>query len=110
MSDRDRDLIQRLRYYGPHCCDEDISQLCDECERLQAEVATLSVKLAAWENASQHGHPDPCTLGPLCPYCEIKRLQDLLYDAYVLLHDGVQLTDSRWIEIIDRLAKEVWRW
>jgi hypothetical protein len=41
---------------------------------------------------------------------EIKRLRDLLYDAHVLVHGGVQLTDSRWIEIIDRLAQEVWRW
>lgn len=41
----------------------------EERDRLRAE-------LAEWQNAGQQGHPTPCTLGPLCPYCEIERLRD----------------------------------
>lgn len=32
-------------------------------------------RLRQWERASQEGHPSPCTMGPLCPYCEIERLR-----------------------------------
>lgn len=35
----------------------------------------IRAKLEAWERSAQEGHPDPCTLGPLCPYCEIDRLR-----------------------------------
>ena len=41
---------------------------------LTAEVAALRSQLAEWELAAQQGHPSPCTLGPLCPYCEIENL------------------------------------
>lgn len=27
------------------------------------------------DRAATDGHPDPCTLGPLCPYCKIERLK-----------------------------------
>lgn len=33
------------------------------------------------ELAAQLGHPNPCTLGPLCPYCEIERLSSKLDKA-----------------------------
>ena len=38
-------------------------------------IADLRAQLAAWTDASQCGHPNPCTLGSLCPYCEIGRLR-----------------------------------
>lgn len=34
----------------------------------------LEAALSRWEQIAQEGHPDPCTLGPMCPYCEIERL------------------------------------
>jgi hypothetical protein len=34
----------------------------------------IAARLAEWEQAAQQGHPSPCNLGPLCPYCEIDRL------------------------------------
>lgn len=43
-----------------------------------AELDRLRAELAAWQDASQCGHPNPCTLGPLCPWCEIARLRALL--------------------------------
>lgn len=51
---------------------------CPQCDHLRLELGEARAALAraeAWERASQEGHPDPCTLGPLCPYCEIVRLQ-----------------------------------
>lgn len=42
-----------------------------EAERTAAQLAQ---RVADWEGAAQMGHPSPCTLGPLCPYCEIDRL------------------------------------
>lgn len=54
--------------------DQRITQYC-------AEAAAARAALAQWQNASQCGHPDPCTLGPLCPYCEIGRLRATLAEA-----------------------------
>jgi hypothetical protein len=45
------------------------------CVDLAKEIERLRKLIADWENASQCGHPSPCTLGPLCPYCEIERLR-----------------------------------
>jgi hypothetical protein len=39
------------------------------------EIERLRKIIVDWENAAQCGHPSPCTLGPLCPYCEIERLR-----------------------------------
>lgn len=39
------------------------------------ERDALLARVEAWERAAQGEHPSPCTLGPLCPYCEIVRLQ-----------------------------------
>ena len=59
---------------------------CGECydygiPSLKAEVARLREELAKWQLASQDGHPKPCTLGELCPYCEIERLRLRLLSA-----------------------------
>ena len=45
---------------------------------VDAETArSLERRLRAWTDAAQNGHPNPCTLGELCPYCEIDRLRAL---------------------------------
>jgi hypothetical protein len=64
-----------------------IRELEQEIERLQVEVAMLSDELAVWKNASQYGHPDPCTLGPLCPYCEIERLRNDVDQAKATIYN-----------------------
>lgn len=38
-------------------------------------TAISEATAAEWERIAQKGHPKPCTLGSLCPYCEIERLQ-----------------------------------
>lgn len=47
-------------------------------DTLQAKVRELEQKLAGWELAATQGHPRPCTLGPLCPYCRIRNLEEQL--------------------------------
>lgn len=39
------------------------------------EIERLRLAITAWEGSAQHGHPSPCNMGPLCPYCEIHRLR-----------------------------------
>lgn len=51
------------------------------------EIAALQSKLEAWERSAQEGHPNPCTLGPLCPYCEIERLSSKLHEREKLLRE-----------------------
>ena len=53
----------------------------DLARTLAAEVDAVRAKLADWEVAAQQGHPSPCTLGTLCPYCEIDRLRGKLDDV-----------------------------
>jgi hypothetical protein len=38
-----------------------------------ARIAALEGQIAEREAVAQNGHPNPCTLGALCPYCEIER-------------------------------------
>jgi len=54
------------------------NNLAAENATLRADNARLTAELAEWHNAGQEGHPSPCTLGPLCPYCEIERLKGRL--------------------------------
>lgn len=42
---------------------------------LKSLLAEREATIKAWEQAAQKGHPSPCNLGPLCPYCEIERLR-----------------------------------
>lgn len=44
-------------------------------EQVRRMRDALLARAEAWERAAQGEHPSPCTLGPLCPYCEIDRLQ-----------------------------------
>ena len=46
-----------------------------DCDAYEAKIAELERKLAEYEHASGAGHPQPCTLGPLCPYCRIAELE-----------------------------------
>lgn len=46
-----------------------------------AENTKLRAAIQSWEDSAQQGHPSPCTLGPLCPYCEIERLRAELAEA-----------------------------
>ena len=47
----------------------------DVAREMGREIERLRKIIVDWENAAQCGHPSPCTLGPLCPYCEIERLR-----------------------------------
>lgn len=44
------------------------------------ELVAVRVRVEAWERAAQEGHPSPCTLGPMCPYCEIESLRQQVRD------------------------------
>lgn len=77
--------IQRLRSEGKPI---PVGLVFDQCavaadaiEALLAENDRLREELAAWTQAAMDGHPSPCTLGPLCPYCEINRLREELAAA-----------------------------
>lgn len=50
-------------------------------EQVSTALTAAEARVLAWEQAAQQGHPSPCTLGPLCPYCEIERLQEQLDKA-----------------------------
>lgn len=39
------------------------------------DFLALRSRVQEFEDAQGLGHPDPCTFGPLCPYCEIERLE-----------------------------------
>jgi chromosome segregation ATPase len=62
--------IERLR--------DDRSSYESLAEMQRAEIERLRDELAKWTQAADEGHPQPCTLGPKCPYCEIERLWGLL--------------------------------
>lgn len=65
--------LERLRAEN-----ERLTEAIDRLQQTWAENApavAYKARAEAWERASQEGHPDPCTLGPLCPYCEIARLR-----------------------------------
>ena len=65
----------------------------DECA---IEVEALRKRLAAWETAAHRGHPSPCTLGPLCPYCEIESLRSRLAEACDELRNIANAQPSKW--------------
>lgn len=44
-------------------------------ERVIAEVERLKAALDEHWRSEQQGHADPCTYGPLCPWCEVERLR-----------------------------------
>ena len=71
--ERDGAELERLRAEN-----ERLTEAIDRLQQTWAENApavAYKARAEAWERASQEGHPDPCTLGPLCPYCEIARLR-----------------------------------
>jgi hypothetical protein len=53
----------------------DVNYLNLEVKRRDQRIADLESENAGLKAASQQGHPSPCTLGPLCPYCEIDALR-----------------------------------
>ena len=76
-------------------CDHgQLARTCLLCE-MRDENLALRAQVAAWEDASQCGHPNPCTLGPLCPYCEIGRLKDKLADCQAV-NDGLRADAERY--------------
>lgn len=64
--------------------DYDVGHTCDIriwtrlLKEKDAEIKRLQLSLNAWEESAQHGHPSPCNMGELCPYCEIERLRKAL--------------------------------
>lgn len=89
-------LLSWVRTQGLHCQDgknqTHMSLMFGEVERRLSKLdsaelelqhskrtcAGLQATVESWELAAQLGHPNPCTLGPLCPYCEIERLSSKL--------------------------------
>lgn len=55
--------------------------LAADCDAYEKQIADLERRLAEYEHASGAGHPQPCTLGPLCPYCRIAALEAELVEA-----------------------------
>ncbi len=53
----------------------DYSLLSDDYKQLLGDMEKLRSELATWRRAADEGHPQPCTLGPNCPYCEIEKLR-----------------------------------
>lgn len=43
------------------------------CDSRAARISQLEAQLGEREAVAQNGHPNPCDLGPMCPYCEIER-------------------------------------
>jgi hypothetical protein len=66
------------------------------------EVKGMRAKLQAWEDSAQQGHPSPCTLGSLCPYCEIDRQR---YHISQLANQAAEL--EREVERLSKLVKDV---
>jgi predicted RNase H-like nuclease (RuvC/YqgF family) len=62
--------------------DTEIERLTEELKACRlvnrAIIEQLRTELAKWQHAADEGHPQPCTLGANCPYCEIERLRDKL--------------------------------
>ena len=69
-------------------------------KHLRTELADEKQRFSDLIMSSMNGHPDPCTLGPLCPYCEIARLKNeieclksqidgLTFDSRILPEHGL---------------------
>jgi Lar family restriction alleviation protein len=68
-----------------------------------AHTLALGIDLGLVEHpAAQEGHPKPCNLGPLCPYCEIERLTGLLE----MEHGLVCARDKEIGELKERLQSQ----
>lgn len=77
--------------------------------RLAGELETAQEVLAKWQDASQCGHPAPCTLGPLCPYCEIGRLREAVKrqaSAAITLADATKAISGHDLETAQKLRAE----
>lgn len=91
---------------------DDLRQLIEEYggedgPALSAALDTLSSKLESWERSAQEGHPNPCTLGPLCPYCEIERLSSKLHRCREALGNNLHAKHTNlWAEIREALDND----
>lgn len=120
---RERAETDALAWVRRNCTVEEIRV--QEAGLVRGYLAGAREEAAIWTDASQCGHPDPCTLGPLCPYCEIGRqkaemaaLRERLatYQRAVLfLYDSAYgrlpaeaVLDERW-KIVKQLVSEVER-
>lgn len=59
----------------------------DAYEDAKRDAEVARAELTAARIIAATGHPSPCTLGPLCPYCEIERLRADLAAARALLEE-----------------------
>jgi hypothetical protein len=73
-------------------------------EQQMLEAADKIERLGQWEIASQEGHPSPCTLGPLCPYCEIERLRKIVTLAEKMLNEMTSVDGSGHKDLAKRIA------
>jgi hypothetical protein len=60
-------------------------------EELIHEIKCLRDEVALWKRAADEGHPQPCTLGPQCPYCEIERLRTALSNIITGSRDPITI-------------------
>lgn len=71
---------------------------------MESELAQSREQLAQWQNAAGAGHPSPCTLGLLCPYCEIESLKADCNQALKNAKD--RLPDFAWKD--NTMVEAVW--
>jgi len=81
-----------------------------ERDRLAAENAELRESLAEYAHAVGAGHPSPCTLGPLCPYCHIDGIDEQLAAANATLDKLRDLLPEGgvWCYACNRATVPVW--
>lgn len=58
---------------------DEAEYICDahnaECAAYESRIAELEESLAKYAHAVHVGHPKPCDLGTLCPYCYIDHIE-----------------------------------
>jgi len=81
-----------------------------ERDRLAAENAELLESLAEYAHAVGAGHPSPCTLGPLCPYCHIDGIDEQLAAANATLDKLRDLLPEGgvWCYACNRATVPIW--
>ena len=75
-----------------------------DLDDMESELAQSREQLAQWQNAAGAGHPSPCTLGLLCPYCEIESLKADCNQALKNAKD--RLPDFAWKD--NTMVEAVW--
>lgn len=76
--------------------DEFVWGLQEQVRSRDDEIARLRAALDAHWRAEQQGHTDPCTYGPLCPWCELEHQQAVVEAARAKCGSLIQEAHSQW--------------